>query len=1416
MRIKLGKRSGGRSAQRRARAVVFQAQNLESRVLLSAANLSSYSTLVTDIQGNGVFASNSAYVNGAVNASSGPYQYPSIAVAEFDPSNSTIFPGSNTLAAPSSAATLTATAATTGGTLAASTTYKIEVTYTTAAGETAASSATSITTPAGTNTNSITLSLPALPSGVTGENVYVGTGSGSILFNGSVTSPSSSTTNYYTITAPSTSSTVAPTTNTAGIIAPPGAATFTTSATGGSLPASMTYYVKYTWFDGNGETTASAEQSVATGATGTATNSIVLTAPAAPAGTTGMRVYVGTSPGAELFNGSPASVSTTVNNSYTITTSDSVPAANTSGLLNPSAAPTLAAYTAGGSLAKSTTYYVKYTWVSATGETLASSEASVATTSATTTNFIGVTAPAAPPGATAMNVYVGTSSGNEIYNGRLPSPSTSLTNFYAIITPPPTTQVPPSANAAFLFKAPSLTVVAPTSGGTLAPSTTYFVEYTYKTASGETTVSPESSVTTGPNSSTNSISISLGTFPTGVTSANVYVGTASGAETFNGTTTTTSYTITVPSAGGAAAAPTINTTVNTSGSSSTGVPTNLSFTLINNPGAYNSSTGSPGNPSSGSFDVYLLPTYVAPIGTSLVYLSSTAAGLPIGLQGQGGLSGVAASNYLLGNFTPAAAGPVTVNLTLPTGSAGATNAAATLTNDLNLGIKFELAIVPHTAGSSAEFEGEHEFIYNSGGAVSPASASAAGVASANSAGDEAFDESPRLALTTSNAAESVAFPYGTSTSAPIYVNQSSAIINPVGHVEIDVDRTGYAGDSASVNWTTANGTGLAGTDFGTAGSTDNLTGTLTFAPYQTVAVISIPVIGTSTTDKTFTIKLSSPSTGDGTTISASSTATNVTIVGKNNVADTIGGNVQDLNTKNNSFVLGGSATSIRLGQATTSTYAAISGSATNGADQYGTQQYVVMSFNASAIQQSEAVTGLTSLSLELDNYNSLDGGFTDGNPFPSPNGPAIGNFNVYLLNSSPTSTPTSGFAFQGQDPNSGGINTQGTPVLLGTASFTNQDTTNSPTSSGLGFGEGIQDTYSLELSAAAQSELIADLNGTSNSAGQIRLAIAPGSSSFAADFANNNSGTGGNYGIQPYLWLTGSTVTANLPPESFAVNYQNISVGANESEAVVDVVRPASGFIGDPATVTYQLSPSSLYTGPSTGSVVIPANQSVGTILIPLADNSSETAEQSFTITLTGAVPVSDTNGPTFSAIPTTITLTPVAKAATGQTLQTELSDNNGAAETNSTGLFTGYAYLNGSVTNGTGSFAFQGYQVIEFQPSEFVQPGQQLTSLTNFSLGLGNYENQQSAPGSNYGGPPGNFNIYLAGDDESATEQNRNFAASISSGGDPATYNASAVDGVGGFTGTPPGPLTPPLKGRQTPTMPSRWAHSASIPASD
>lgn len=104
-------------------------------------------------------------------------------------------------------------------------------------------------------------------------------------------------------------------------------------------------------------------------------------------------------------------------------------------------------------------------------------------------------------------------------------------------------KVLPALEASDPITAPALTLV-PNANATISP-VTHYVRYTWVTATGETKASSEAliQVTAG-----NNLSISVPTFPIGVTKANIYVSTVTNQERFQGSINTsgTSYTISTP------------------------------------------------------------------------------------------------------------------------------------------------------------------------------------------------------------------------------------------------------------------------------------------------------------------------------------------------------------------------------------------------------------------------------------------------------------------------------------------------------------------------------------------------------------------------------------------------------------------------------------------------------------------------------------------------------------------------------------------------------------------------------------------------------------------------------------------------------------------------------------------------------
>jgi len=172
--------------------------------------------------------------------------------------------------------------------------------------------------------------------------------------------------------------------------------------------------------------------------------------------------------------------------------------------------------TATGLLA-ATTYYVKSTWVSALGESIASAETSFATS---VSNVLNVASPgSAPAGATGWNVYVSRTSGGEtLQNGAPIAVGTAWTEpasgLYQGGTGMP---VQLSTNG-------TLSQVA---GGSLAGAT-YYVKSSFVNAQGESLQTPETSLAVSAN---NVLVVGTpSTPPAGATGWNVFVWTSAGGE----------------------------------------------------------------------------------------------------------------------------------------------------------------------------------------------------------------------------------------------------------------------------------------------------------------------------------------------------------------------------------------------------------------------------------------------------------------------------------------------------------------------------------------------------------------------------------------------------------------------------------------------------------------------------------------------------------------------------------------------------------------------------------------------------------------------------------------------------------------------------------------------------------------------
>lgn len=330
------------------------------------------------------------------------------------------------------------------------------------------------------------------------------------------------------ITAPSSEFTVT------SQLSPPGALTI--SATSGGTLASGTYYYKVTSVNAAGETTGSAEVSIAV----TGPNGAVSLSWAAVTGAASYKVYRGTSAAGENTYFAAAS------NSYTDTgtagTAGTVPASNTTALAAPGTV-TPTGSTTGGTLAAAT-YYYKVTALNAVGETTGSAEASVVTTGTTSSVALSWGAVTA---ATSYKVYRGTAAaGENVYY-------TTSANSYTDTGATSTAGTVPGANTTQV-SAPGTVTLTTANGGTLTAGT-YYYKVTALSTTGETTGSPEASITTtGANSS---VTLSWAAV-TAANSYRIYRGTTAGGESVYYAATSPSF-VDTGAANTSGTVPTINT-----------------------------------------------------------------------------------------------------------------------------------------------------------------------------------------------------------------------------------------------------------------------------------------------------------------------------------------------------------------------------------------------------------------------------------------------------------------------------------------------------------------------------------------------------------------------------------------------------------------------------------------------------------------------------------------------------------------------------------------------------------------------------------------------------------------------------------------------------------------------------------------
>ncbi len=263
-----------------------------------------------------------------------------------------------------------------------------------------------------------------------------------------------------------------------------------------------------------------------------------------------------------------------------------------------------------------------------------------------------------------------------------------------------------------------------------------------------------------------------------------------------------------------------------------------------------------------------------------------------------------------------------------------------------------------------------------------------------------------------------------------------------------------------------------------------------------------------------------------------------------------------------------------------------------------------------------------------------------------------------------------------------------------------------------------------------------------------------------------------NASVYPKLALSLGTVAANTT-ETYVVNTQNVDVNETAGSVKIDVLR--SGFTNDATTLSYTIAPGTAtagtnYTGTS-GTLSFAAGQTQGEISVPIILSNGTTGfsgTKNFTVTLSG-ITVNQAGDTGVLGTPNATTVNIVGKAS----LTNNASSNPATISTiEVNGPFPStFAAVSGSAGHGTGAAGFAAFQVLEFTPSTtpsiYPSAGQVVNDISNLSLQLDN-----SAITGNFGGTPGNFNLYFLTADETAAPTSGFH------------FNTAVVGGLGGQGG--------------------------------
>jgi hypothetical protein len=544
----------------------------------------------------------------------------------------------------------------------------------------------------------------------------------------------------------------------------------------------------------------------------------------------------------------------------------------------------------------------------------------------------------------------------------------------------------------------------------------------------------------------------------------------------------------------------------------------------------------------------------------------------------------------------------------------------------------------------------------------------------------------------------------------------------------------HFGDASNAN---VDGAALAGRDYTTT------SGTLTFNVNDTSKTFVVPLLNVKTFAGTRTVKLtlSNPNSAGvlGTITTAALAITDNAVTATNGV---------DLPTGTPSY----SVQLLSGGISQPNGFIAFSPSSTNG---FGSGANVgpVMPFIEFSTGSSVFPTGYNTStvdSVKLSLFNTATGGSFGGKP---------GSFDVYILTAdgdAPLVTPSyrylgpDGTTSTGADGNTGPsvIGGQGTPLLVGSATFTNNV---------VGFNDFIFDN----LSASVKSALTSALNAKT----PIRFVITPSTGSgVAADWEGNSSFAGG--AEKPQLTLIAEKSLAVV--ENFALDVSSITV--NKGGTATITVDRSGADLSDAATVAYNVVNGSAiagtdFTAAASGTLNFAANATQASFTIAIANTATISADKFFTVTISNPQVVGGLGHVASLVAPTTERIT-IHDVRT-----TNLAQQAGdVATVQPAGPRTAPNGKNFFNVEGSGAAASASFGVADFNTAglSFTLPGGETIGTIN-SILLGTINAPASFTHS------GGVNVYLV--DDSTTD--------ISSANTALTFNtADATEGLNGQFG--------------------------------